>query len=113
MHAPAKKAPRAASSYRGARRNAAKAARGLADWRDRSAYDANMAAGIYARAAVANGAREAAAAALVNNRFGMQEVTAAAAMLRYYCTAGVKRTRPVNRIIRELSKHVQSAAVRS
>ena len=108
MHQPpAKKGPRAASSYRGARRNAAKALRRLPEWRDQAANVANQKANLYGRSLQANMAREVAAKAVASGQFGLPHVLAAAAMLNFYC--GEKQTRSISRIVRDLQKQVRSA----
>lgn len=103
---------RAASTYRGARRNHARANHLFADWRGMNAIVANGNADLQARQVVANGAREAAAKALTDANVlfkGLsRNVVVASALLAYY--RGIKRTRPVNRIIRDLEKQVRSTA---
>lgn len=105
-----KKGPRAADSYRGARRNSWKAARRLPEWRQHAHEIANWKAELAERAVVANGAREAAAKAMVNEATQTagvrRDVVIASAMLDYYCTC--QRTRPVSRIIRGLEKQVRT-----
>lgn len=100
------KTPRAASSYRGARRNAAKAARMLPEWRTVIAHDANVKANLVGRQNQANAAREAAAKALVNNREMRPDIVAGVAMLEFY--RGEKRTRSISRIIRDLEVQVRA-----
>jgi hypothetical protein len=106
-----KKGPRAAETYRGHVRNTWKAARRLPEWREKAAAIANQNANLAGRAAQANAAREAAAAALVQENVRQtglgRDVLATSAMLAFY--RGEKRTRPVNRIIRELKRQVRSA----
>lgn len=102
-----KKGPRAAASYRGARRNAARTSGGLAAWSKTCmmAIAANEKAHLAARQVQANGAREAAAKAAVFAAPGVpRHVAYASGMLGFYL--GETRTRPVNRIIRELLKQV-------
>jgi hypothetical protein len=99
--------PRPAASYRAARRNSVKAARMLPHWRLVVAEDANKSANLYGRAVTANGAREAAAKALVGNRAGIPALVTADAMLTFY--RGEKQTRVVRRIIRDLEVQVRSA----
>lgn len=99
---------RDAETYRGARRNAARAERGFPQWRMTVAFGANKQAGLNARVAVANGAREAASKALTAGVKGLPAyVVTAQAMLDFY--RGEKRTRPVNRIIRDLERQVRAA----
>lgn len=101
------KNPRARSTYRAARRNAAKAARKLPEWREAIAHEANVRANLHGRYNQANGAREAAAKALIGNRAGRPDIVAAEAMLAFY--RGERRTRTINRIIRDLEVQVRSA----
>lgn len=105
---PAKKGPRQADSYRAQRRNSWKAARQLPEWRNQAAAIANYKAGLAERQVVANGAREAAAKASVAVlvRGERRDVVIADAMLQHYYAC--KRTRPVNRIIRQLEKQVRA-----
>lgn len=102
--------PRPASSYRAARRNHVKAARGLQAWREYTAVYANQAANIHGRHATANGAREVAAKALVDAAVkfpGLRhDVVVASAQLAYYREQ--KQTRPVRRIIRALERQVRA-----
>lgn len=110
MHAPVKtKGPRAATSYRGHVRNTWKAARRLPEWREKAAAIANQNANLAGRKAQANGAREAAAKAILANNashFGLpRRVVVDSAMLEFY--RGKKLTRPVNRIIRDLERQVR------
>jgi hypothetical protein len=85
------KTPRAADSYRGARRNAARAAGGLVEWsRSRMmAIAANEKAHLDARQVQANGAREAAAKATIeamaNPRGLTGSIVGISAMLGFYC----------------------------
>lgn len=110
-----KKGPRKAESYRGHVRNTWKAARRLPEWREKAAAIANQNANLSGRAAQANMAREAATKALIDDNVRQtglrRDVLATSAMLGFYL--GEKRTRPVNRIIRELEKQVRGAAVRT
>jgi hypothetical protein len=112
MHAPVTKAPRASETYRGARRNGARALRKLPEWRASAvmAIAANDRANLQARRHQANAAREAASKALIQNsvkQLGLRhEIVAASALLQFY--RGEKRTRPVNRIIRELERQVRA-----
>lgn len=105
------KGPRPASSYRAHRRNHVKAHRQLPAWRQFTAGFANQRAKIAERAVVANGAREAAAKAIVEANAHMaglpQKVIALAAMGQYY--ESVERTRPVQRILRELRAQIRVA----
>lgn len=96
--------PRHASTYRGARRNhyVTPAARRTRFYGWNAWEVANAKAHLHSRAVQANSAREAAAKALVANRSGDSSVTVAGAMLKFY--EGEKRTRPVNRIIRDLRR---------
>lgn len=105
----AKKGPRPRSAYRAAVRNTWKAARRLPEFRAKSWRLANARADLAGRAAIANGAREAAAKALANvMQSGLRAETAiASAMLDFY--NGVKRTRPVSRIIRNLEQQLRAA----
>jgi transcription initiation factor TFIIIB Brf1 subunit/transcription initiation factor TFIIB len=103
MHSPVKKGPRAAESYRGARRNAVKAARGLPEWRQTMAHHANRKAKLGERIELAQRAREAAAkAAAMPNQFGLpSHVVAAAAMLDIYESSGI-RGRSISAVVRTL-----------
>lgn len=96
--------PRHRNDYRARRRNVAKAAGMLPQWRESVAHAANMSANIVGRANQANGAREAAAKALVGNRAGRADIVVAEAMLIFY--RGEKQTRVVRRIIRDLEKQI-------
>jgi hypothetical protein len=108
---PARKTPHARATYRAARRNAVRKARGLSSWRAVVAATANQRAGIDARAVVANGAREVAARAFIEARGkGYRAACAvASAMLDYY-RGLTGQTRPVRRIIRDLETQVRVAA---
>jgi hypothetical protein len=103
--------PRPASSYRAARRNLVKSHRALPHWRNITAAHANNEAKIGERAAMANGAREAAAKAIADEAIretGLRPQTiGAAAMLQFYREQ--PRTRPVNRIIRDLERQIRAA----
>lgn len=102
--------PRPRTDYRAVRRNAAKAARKLPEWRESVADAANEKAGLEGRANQANAAREAAAKALVDatHTSGVpRHALAASAMLAFYRQE--KQTRPVGRIVRELERQVRSA----
>lgn len=105
------KGPRPRTDYRAVRRNAAKTARMLLEWRETVAEAANIKANIHIRADQANGAREAAAKALaIDNVMHMglrRDVMVAFAMLKFY--RAERRTRSITRIIRGLEKHVQDA----
>ncbi len=111
----AKKGPRAAETYRGHVRNAWKAARRLPEWREKAAAIANQNANLAGREAQANAAREAAATALLRENVQQtglrRDVLATSATLAFYYRE--KRTRPVNRIIRELERQVRSAGART
>jgi hypothetical protein len=107
------KTPRESSSYRGARRNAARADGGIVEW-SRSclmAIAANDKAHLGARQVQANSAREAAAKAVVeamaNPRGLTGSIVGVLAMLDFY--RGEKHTRPVNRIIRSLQVPVRGS----
>lgn len=114
MHKPLSttKAPRAAASYRGARRNAARAAGGLSEWRTSciAAVHANEKAFLDARRVQANDAREAFSKGVIeaqaNPRGLPGSVVGMSAMLDFY--RGEKRTRPVNRIIRALEGQLRA-----
>lgn len=103
---PVTKTPRVAASYRGARRNAARAAGGLSEWRRTciAAVSANEKAYLPARQVQANDAREAFSKGVIEaqaNPKGLPgSVVGLSAMLDFYRSE--KRTRPVNRIIRSL-----------
>lgn len=103
--------PRKAATYRAARRNHVKSHGMLPMWRQFTAAHANERAGLKARAVVANGAREAASKALVDSMLrdtgARRDVIVATAMLDHYRQQ--KRTRPVNRIIRELERQIRQA----
>jgi hypothetical protein len=101
--------PRPRTDYRAVRRNAAKAARKLPEWRESVSDAANERAGLAARQNQANGAREAAAKALVDATHTSgtpRHVLAASAMLAFYRTE--KQTRAVSRIVRELERQVRA-----
>jgi hypothetical protein len=101
--------PRKRTDYRAVRRNAAKAARKLPEWRASVADAANQVANLAARQSQANGAREAAAKALVDATHTSgtpRHVLAASAMLHFY--RGEKQTRAVSRIVKELERQVRS-----
>lgn len=103
--------PRARTEYRAARRNAAKAARMLPQWRESVADAANQHANLPNRINQANAAREAASKALVDatHLSGVPRHTLAlVAMLDFYC--GENQTRAVSRIVRDLQRQVRSAA---
>lgn len=104
--APTSKGPRPAVSYRGARRNATKAARMLPVWRATVSDEAEVRAHISARAVQANNAREAAAKALINNRAGRPDLVMATAYLEFY--RGEKQSRVVSRIVRDLERQLVS-----
>jgi len=110
-----KKQPRKAGDYRADRRNAAKGARLLPLWRNFIAGAANVKAKIVQREALANGAREAAAAAIVaNTAGGLAHVVASVAMLEYYRAERSSWGRAVGRITAGLERDVRAAeAVRS
>lgn len=94
---------RDSSTYRGARRNYARRHGELGTWRASAMYvtAANYAAKLYARAVQANAAREAAAKAIVANVTGAPLASVIqAAYAAFYAAA--KRTRAVNRILRDL-----------
>lgn len=108
------KGPRAASTYRGARRNHWKQHRALNPaarvW-DQT-HVANNKAHLAARQTQANNAREAAAKALVkenSQHTGLRrELIVSSALLTFY--RGERPTRPVSRIIRHLEAQNRKAA---
>lgn len=95
---------RQSSTYRGARRNRARAGRTLGVWRRGGAnvVAANYEAKLYARSIVANAAREAVAKAIAHARTTGAAIEAAvhAAYVAFY--AGQPRSRVVSRILRQL-----------
>jgi hypothetical protein len=101
---------RAASTYRGARRNRMRDTFLLQNWWHQG-HDiaANQAAKINERAAMANDARKAIAAAYAGAGVLAGPYTANFALLRFY--VGQKRTRVVNRIIKGLVKSLPPALV--
>lgn len=105
---------RAASSYRGARRNYARDNRALGDWRRSSHHvvAANFAAKLYDRSVMANAAREAASKAVVEATGNGHPVAGAAqaAFLAFY--KAQKRTRVVGRILRDLGARRRLAKAR-
>lgn len=107
------KGPRSASTYRGARRNAARAERLLPRWRAESPYAiaANNRAKIGIRAQLADLARKAAAKALVGNSAGIPSVVTAESYLAFYRKIE-NPTRAVSRIIRELQSDLRKVARR-
>lgn len=106
---------RSASTYRGARRNEARRDRGLPrqdhglrKWREgRHAETANIHADLRARMLQANSAREAVAKAMVLAGPLAGPGVATHAFLTFY--RGEKRTRVVNRIIRDLERSSRAA----
>ena len=103
---------RAASSYRGARRNEVRLLCVLGSWRESGAYAdaANTKAKLNERAVQANNAREAASVALVKHGvlgFHRRADVLVNAFLTFY--RNEKRTRVVNRIVRDLERQSRAA----
>lgn len=94
---------RSALTYRCFRRNAARNARQLDEWRESAAAQANQTARLPARAMQANAAREAAARAMNDPvlKHLPRDQVATEAMREFY--RGEKQTRAITRIIRELA----------
>lgn len=101
--------PRKAETYRAARRNEARRAGKLAEWRETAYAQANTTAKLVERAGQANAAREAAVKAIVAaGPLGRIEAIANDAMLTFY--RGEKPTRVVNRIVRTLKRNAVALA---
>lgn len=96
--------PRKAETYRAFRRNEARRAGKLAEWRETAYAQANSEAKLVDRAAQANAAREVAVKAIVAaGPLGRIDAVANDAMLKFY--RGEKPTRVVNRIVRTLKRN--------
>lgn len=97
---------RSIMTYRAFRRNAARKARQLDEWRESAVDQANATARLGARTAQANAAREAAAKAIgdPNNSYLPRDHVASRAMLEFY--RGEKQTRAISRIVRDLERAV-------